>query len=81
MRRVSGLRLAGHVLNPYLERALGETRDLARFADVAGSTQVFVKLLALSWTVANFGIALFAQAIQFGAIDAYQGPASTTGAT
>ena len=49
------LQFSGFLLDPYLEKALGETRNLARFSDVAGSTSAFIKLMALSWTVAAFG--------------------------
>lgn len=49
------LQLSGFLLDPYLENALGETRDLARFSDVAGSTSDFIELMALSWTFAAFG--------------------------
>lgn len=99
------IQLFGFVLEPALERALGETRDLARFSGVAGSTDALIKLMALNWTVAAFGeelafrivlmrgiafalgdsrgafaIALVVQAILFGVIHAYQGPAGIVGA-
>lgn len=99
------IQLLGFILDPLLEGALGETRDLGRFSDVAGSTAALVKLMALSWTVAAFGeelafrivlmrgiafalgdsrtafaIALVVQAVLFGVIHAYQGPAGIIGA-
>ena len=49
------IQLLGVVLDPLLERAAGETRDLTRFSDVAGSPAALVKLLVLSWTLAAFG--------------------------
>ena len=98
------IQLFGVALDPLWERVLGETRNLDRFSDVAGSPTALLQLLALSWTVAAFGeelafrivlmrgiayalgdsrtafaIALIAQAILFGAIHAYQGPAGIIG--
>ena len=102
---VAIIQLSGFILDPLLERLLGETRDLSRFSDIGGSPGALIKLLALSWTVAAFGeelafrivlmrgiafslgdsrtafgIALIAQAILFGLIHAYQGPAGIIGA-
>ena len=99
------IQLVGFAIDPLLERMVGETRDLDRFSDVAGSRDAMIKLLALSWTVAAFGeelafrivlmrgiafalgdsraafaIALVVQAILFGLIHAYQGPAGIIGA-
>ncbi len=102
---VGVIQLFGFLFDPLLERVLGETRDLARFSDVAGSTTALLKLMALNWTVAAFGeelafrivlmrgiafalgdsrrafgIALVVQAVLFGFIHAYQGPAGVIGA-
>ncbi len=102
---VGVIQLFGFLFDPLLERVLGETRDLARFSDVAGSTTALLKLIALNWTVAAFGeelafrivlmrgiafalgdsrrafgIALVVQAVLFGFIHAYQGPAGVIGA-
>ena len=52
---VALIQLSGFLLDPLLERLLGETRDLARFADVAGSPNALLKLLILSWSLAAFG--------------------------
>lgn len=96
--------LTGLFLEPLSERVFGETRNLARFSDVAGSPTVLIKLMALNWTVAAFGeelafrivlmrgvalalgdsraafgIALIAQAVVFGLVHAYQGPAGIIG--
>jgi len=49
------LRLSAHTVEPILEEALGAGRDLSRFADVAGSPEALLQLLALSWTFAAFG--------------------------
>ena len=101
---VAAIQLIGVVLDPVLERALGEGRDLGRFSDVSGSPSALAQLLILNWTVAAFGeelafrivlmrgiayalgdsrkafiIALIAQALIFGAIHAYQGPAGVIG--
>ena len=98
------IQLFGIILDPVAERLFGETRNLDRFSDVAGSPAALVQLLVLSWTVAAFGeelafrivlmrgiayglgdsraafaIALIVQAILFGAIHAYQGPAGIIG--
>jgi len=98
------IQMSGLLLDPISERIFGETRDLARFSDVAGSPSALIKLLALNWTVAAFGeelafrivlmrgiafslgdsrmafvIALIVQAIVFGIVHAYQGPAGIVG--
>jgi membrane protease YdiL (CAAX protease family) len=98
------IQLLGFLLDPVSERVFGETRDLARFSDVAGSPSALIKLMALSWTVAafgeelafrivlmrgvafslgdrrtSFGIALIVQAVVFGLVHAYQGPAGIFG--
>jgi membrane protease YdiL (CAAX protease family) len=98
------IQLSGLFLDPVSERVFGETRDLTRFSDVAGSPSALIKLMALSWTVAAFGeelafrivlmrgiafslgdsrtafgIALIVQAVVFGIIHAYQGPAGILG--
>lgn len=49
------VQLSGVILDPLLERIVGETRDLSRFSDVATSPTALLKLMALSWTVAAFG--------------------------
>ncbi len=49
------IQLSGFVIGPLLERFVGETRDLTRFSDVAGSPGALIQLLALNWTVAAFG--------------------------
>ena len=97
--------LSGLLLDPLLERLVGETRDLTRFSNVAGSPSALIRLMVLSWTVAAFGeelafrvvlmrgiafslgasrtafgIALIAQAVLFGLVHAYQGPAGVIGA-
>ncbi len=102
---VGFIQLSGWLLEPLSEHIFGETRDLARFSDVAGSPSALIKLMALNWTVAAFGeelafrillmrgiafslgdsrtafgIALIVQAIVFGLIHAYQGPAGIIGA-
>ncbi len=99
------IQLFGLLLDPLAESVFGETRDLSRFSDVAGSLSALLGLLALSWTVSAFGeelafrivlmrgiayalgdsrtaysIALVAQAIVFGLVHAYQGPAGVVGA-
>jgi membrane protease YdiL (CAAX protease family) len=99
------IQLSGWLLGPLSEHVFGETRDLARFSDVAGSPSALIKLMALNWTVAAFGeelafrivlmrgiafslgdsrtafgIALIVQAIVFGLVHAYQGPAGIVGA-
>ena len=99
------IQLSGLLLEPMLEHVFGETRDLARFSDVAGSPSALAKLMALNWTVAAFGeeiafrivlmrgiafslgdsqtafgIALIVQAVVFGLVHAYQGPAGIIGA-
>ena len=99
------IQLSGVILDPVLERIVGETRDLSRFSDVATSPAALIKLMALSWTVAAFGeelafrivlmrgiafslgdsrtafgVALIAQAVLFGLIHTYQGPAGIIGA-
>jgi membrane protease YdiL (CAAX protease family) len=99
------IQLSGWLLGPLSEHIFGETRDLARFSDVAGSPSALIKLMALNWTVAAFGeelafrivlmrgiafslgdsrtafgIALIVQAIVFGLVHAYQGPAGIIGA-
>ena len=98
------IQLLGLVLEPLFERVLGQTRDLLRFSDVAGSPSALAKLMLLNWTVAAFGeelafrivlmrgiafalgdsriafaVALIAQALLFGLIHAYQGPAGIVG--
>ncbi len=98
------IQLSGLLLDPISERVFGETRDLARFSDVAGSPSALIKLMALNWTVAAFGeelafrivlmrgiafslgdsrmafgIALIVQAVVFGLVHAYQGPAGILG--
>jgi membrane protease YdiL (CAAX protease family) len=102
---VGFIQLSGLLLEPLSEHVFGETRDLARFSDVAGSPSALIKLMALNWTVAAFGeelafrivlmrgiafslgdsrtafgIALIVQAIVFGLVHAYQGPAGIIGA-
>ncbi|MDJ0939469.1 MAG: CPBP family intramembrane metalloprotease [Woeseiaceae bacterium] len=102
---VALIQLIGFVVDPLLERLVGEARDLERFSGVAGSPAELIKLLALSWTLAAFGeelafrivlmrgiafslgdsriafgIALVAQAVLFGLVHAYQGPAGIIGA-
>jgi membrane protease YdiL (CAAX protease family) len=101
---VAALQLSSSFLTPLWEHLFGSGRDLARFADVAGSREALIKLLALNWTVAAFGeelafrivlmggiayalrgtrkavaIAFIAQAIIFGLVHAYQGPAGIAG--
>jgi membrane protease YdiL (CAAX protease family) len=101
---VALIQLSGLLLDPLSERVFGETYDLARFSDVAGSPSALIKLMALNWTVAAFGeelafrivlmrgiaftlgdsrtafsIALIAQAVVFGLVHAYQGPAGIIG--
>lgn len=98
------IQLFGLILDPLSESVFGETRNLARFSDVAGSPTALIKLLALNWTVAAFGeelafrivlmrgiaftlgdsrtafgIALIVQAILFGLVHVYQGPAGIIG--
>ena len=98
------IQLFGLLLDPIWEGVFGETRDLARFSDVAGSPSALIKLMALNWTVAAFGeeiafriilmrgiafslgdsrtafgIALIVQAVVFGLVHAYQGPAGILG--
>ena len=98
------LQLSGMLLEPLAERMFGETRDLARFSDVAGSPSALLKLLLLNWSFAAFGeelafrivlmrgiayalgdtrsaygVALVVQAIVFGLVHAYQGPAGILG--
>jgi len=99
------IQLSSLLLEPLSEQVFGETRDLARFSDVAGSPSALIKLMVLNWTVAAFGeelafrivlmrgiafslgdsrtafgIALIVQAIVFGLVHAYQGPAGIVGA-
>lgn len=99
------IQLVGMLLEPLWGRVFGETRDLARFSGVSGSSVELMKLLALNWTVAAFGeelafrivlmrgiafalgdsrtafgVALIAQAVVFGLVHAYQGPAGIFGA-
>lgn len=94
------IQLSGLLLDPISERVFGETRDLTRFSDVAGSSSTLIKLMAVNWTVAAFGeelafrivlmrgiafslgdsrtafaIALIVQAVVFGLVHTYQGPA------
>lgn len=101
---VALIQLFGLLLDPLSERVFGETRNLARFSDVAGSPTALIQLMALNWTVAAFGeelafrivlmrgiacalgdnraalgTALIVQAILFGVIHAYQGPAGIIG--
>jgi membrane protease YdiL (CAAX protease family) len=52
---VALIQVTGLLLEPLWARAFGETRDLARFSDVAGSQSALIKLMALNWTVAAFG--------------------------
>lgn len=52
---VALIQFFGVVLDPLSERVFGETRNLARFSDVAGSPIALAQLLALNWTVAAFG--------------------------
>ena len=98
------IQLLGFILDPLLESAFGESRNLARFSGVAGSPIALLQLLALNWTIAAFGeelafrivlmrgiayslgdsrtafaIALVAQAVLFGLVHAYQGPAGIIG--
>ena len=100
------LQLSSSFLTPLWEQLFGSGRDLERFADVAGSREALIKLLALNWTVAAFGeelafrivlmrgiayalgdtrkavaIAFIVQAIIFGLVHAYQGPAGIAGTT
>ncbi len=49
------IQLFGLLLDPVSDRIFGETRDLTRFSDVAGSPTALIKLMALNWTVAAFG--------------------------
>lgn len=99
------IQLAGLLLEPLWGRLFGETRDLARFSGVSGSSAELIKLLVLNWTVAAFGeelafrivlmrgiafalgdsrtafgAALIVQAVVFGLVHAYQGPAGICGA-
>lgn len=98
------MQLSGYFFEAFSERIFGETRDLARFSDVAGSPAALVKLMAINWTLAAFGeelafrivlmrgiafslgdgrtafaIALVVQALVFGLVHAYQGPAGILG--
>lgn len=102
---VALIQLSGFILDPLLGLFVGETRNLTRFSDVAGSPTALMKLLVLSWVVAAFGeelafrivlmrgiaftlggsrtalgIALIVQAVLFGLVHAYQGPAGMIGA-
>jgi len=102
---VALVQLSGLFLDPISERAFGETRDLTRFSEVAGSPAALIKLMVLNWTVAAFGeelsfrivlmrgiafslgdsrtafgVALIAQAVVFGLVHSYQGPAGVVGA-
>lgn len=101
---VALLQLTGYATEALSARAFGETRDLARFSDVAGSPAALMQLMLLSWTLAAFGeelafrivlmrgiayslgdsrlafgIAVLAQALVFGLVHAYQGPAGVLG--
>jgi len=52
---VGFIQLFGLILDPLLERFVGEPRNLERFSDIAGSPASLIKLLALNWTLAAFG--------------------------
>jgi len=99
------IQLAGLMLEPFWESVFGDSRDLARFSDVAGTPVELLKLMALNWTIAAFGeelafrivlmrgvafalgdsrkafgVALIVQAVVFGLVHIYQGPAGIFGA-
>jgi membrane protease YdiL (CAAX protease family) len=98
------LQVSAQTLHPLIEQALGTSRDLSRFADVAGNPDELMRLLVFSWIFAAFGeeiafrialmrglsislgddrnarvIALFVQAVIFGLVHLYQGPAGVVG--
>ncbi len=103
---LAALQLSAVTLGPLLEDAIGQGRDLSRFADVEGSLRTLLLTLALSWTFAAFGeelafrivmlrglaialgqnraawiVAVLAQAMVFGLVHIYQGPAGAVSAT
>lgn len=49
------IQLVAWLLDPVSERIVGETRDLARFSAVGGSSTALIQLMALNWTFAAFG--------------------------
>ena len=98
------LQISAQLLHPMIEAALGSSRDLSRFAGVAGNPEELMRLLVFSWLFAAFGeeiafrialmrglsisfgddsnarvIALVAQALVFGLVHLYQGPAGVAG--
>lgn len=52
---VAALQLYAHLGEPVVAGALGASRDLTRFDDVAGSLPALIATLALSWSFAAFG--------------------------
>lgn len=98
------LQISAHTLHPLIDAALGTSRDLGRFAGVAGNPEELMRLLVFSWLFAGFGeeiafrialmrglsisfgddrnarvLALGVQAIIFGLVHLYQGPAGVAG--
>jgi membrane protease YdiL (CAAX protease family) len=49
------LQISAQVLHPLIEAALGTSRDLSRFAGVAGNPDELMRLLLFSWLFAAFG--------------------------
>ena len=52
---VGFIQLFGLMIDPLLERFVGEPRNLERFSDIAGSPIALIKLLVLNWTLAAIG--------------------------